>query len=99
MLVRTCADHNYEKVLQVTSLNVVVVIRRRQLLTQPNKGDEMESSSVVVRRVGGHLLSECSAVCRCGGTLEYPSRWVRHLPIVCPRGWMILILLRGLQFP
>ena len=36
-MVRTCADHKYENLLQVTSLNVVLIIRRRQLLTNATR--------------------------------------------------------------
>lgn len=57
-----------QKISQVTSLNVVIVIRRRQLFIQPNKGDKMESSRVGSKRPG-HLLSKCSALCTCGATL------------------------------
>lgn len=42
MTVRVCRLQT-RQASQVTSLNVVVVISRRHLLTQPNKSDEMKA--------------------------------------------------------
>lgn len=66
-MVRCVQTEYMTKSWLVTSLYVVIVISSCPLSTQPNESDEMEGSSLVVRRFG-HLRNECSAVCTCGAT-------------------------------
>ena len=86
------------KTLQVTSMNVAVVIRRPQLLVQPNESDKMQNSRVVVRRLG-HLPSKYSAVCTMWWNVVITKSLGWTPANHSPREWIILILLRGLQFP